>query len=231
MKRSQINAIMKDADQFIKSCGFLLPPFAYWSATDWKQKGDEVRDIANHALGWDITDFGGGEYEKRGLFLFTVRNGHPDNLKRGEGKVYAEKIMIVDVNQLTPLHFHWHKTEDIINRGGGQLLVKLYNATEDGELKDTPVTVSIDGIERTVSAGDTIALHPGESVTLVPYCYHAFWAEGERVLVGEVSTVNDDHQDNRFYENVGRFPEIEEDEPPLYLLVGDYPTYFNPNAA
>jgi D-lyxose ketol-isomerase len=27
----------------------------------------------------------------------------------------------------------------------------------------------------------------------------------------------------RFLEPTGRFPEIEEDEPPLYLLVNDYP--------
>ena len=45
---------------------------------------------------------------------------------------------------------------------------------------------------------------------------------GHPVLVGEVSMVNDDNLDNRFYEPIGRFPEIEEDEPPLYLLVGDY---------
>jgi len=42
-------------------------------------------------------------------------------------------------------------------------------------------------------------------------------------LVGEVSECNDDYTDNRFYEEVGRFPAIEEDEPPLYYLVNDYP--------
>ena len=30
--------------------------------------------------------------------------------------------------------------------------------------------------------------------------------------------VNDDTKDNRFYKPVGRFPEIEEDEPPIHLL-------------
>ena len=45
------------------------------------------------------------------------------------------------------------------------------------------------------------------------------------MLVGEVSLVNDDDKDNRFYTPLGRFPEIEEDEPPLYLLCTDYAKY------
>ncbi len=43
-----------------------------------------------------------------------------------------------------------------------------------------------------------------------------------KVLVGEVSAVNDDHTDNRFLEKLGRFPEIAEDVQPGHLLVGDY---------
>jgi len=228
MKRSEINAIIRDADAFIKQRGFYLPPFAYWTPEEWATKGEEAREIAEHKLGWDITDFGRGEYRKFGLFLFTVRNGSVENLKRGRGKLYAEKLLIVDVDQITPMHFHWLKTEDIINRGGGDLVVQLYNATEDGNLADTPVTVSMDGVRHTVQAGDTVTLKPGESITLEPYCYHKFWGAGSRVLVGEVSTVNDDDTDNRFYKPIGRFPEIEEDEPPLYLLVNDYPKYYTP---
>ena len=72
-------------------------------------------------------------------------------------------------------------------------------------------------------------LEPGESITLVPRCYHTFWGEGGRVLVGEVSLVNDDYADNRFFEPVGRFPDVEEDEPPLYLLVNDYRRYYHPS--
>ncbi len=70
-----------------------------------------------------------------------------------------------------------------------------------------------------------MVLSPGESITLPSRLYHEFWGAGSRVLVGEVSLVNDDRTDNRFYEPVGRFPEIEEDESPLHLLVGDYPRY------
>lgn len=227
MKRSEINAIIKDADEFIRSHHFYLPPFAYWSPDEWRKKGPEVKEIVDNQLGWDITDFGRGDYKNIGLALFTIRNGHPDNLKQKRGKTYAEKILIVGVHQVTPMHFHWTKAEDIINRGGGELVLQLYNSTPDEEL-DTKndVVVSIDGVRTVVKPGGIVRLKPGESITLLQGQYHKFWAEGDRALVGEVSVVNDDRTDNRFYEPIGRFPEIEEDVPPLYLLTEDYAEYY-----
>lgn len=224
MKRSEINAIMRDAGEFIRQRGFYLPPFAYWTPAEWAAR-DSVREIVENQMGWDITDFGHGDYSKAGLFLFTIRNGNPESFKTKGGKLYCEKIMIVNVDQRTPMHFHWAKVEDIINRGGGNLVIKLFNATPEDGLAGTDVTVSTDGLQRVVKAGDTVVLGPGESITLPSRLYHEFWGEGSRVLVGEVSLVNDDRTDNRFYEPVGRFPEIEEDEPPLHLLVPDYPVY------
>jgi len=226
MKRSEINAIMREADAFMKSNNFYLPPFAYWTPDEWRSKGDEVSEIVENNLGWDITDFGQGNYEKLGLFLFTIRNGGLENLRTGQGKTYAEKVLIVDVDQVTPMHFHWDKTEDIINRGGGRLAIKLYNSTEDEQLADTDITVSMDGVRRTLKAGDTVMLNVGESVTLPTGLYHEFWGVDSRVLVGEVSKVNDDANDNKFLDSVGRFPDIDEDEPPLHLLVGDYTKYY-----
>ncbi len=205
-----------------------MPPFAHWSPQDWASKANEVREIVEHRLGWDITDFGQGDFDNCGLFLFTLRNGDPSDMQRGWGKLYAEKILIVGVNQITPLHLHRVKTEDIINRGGGNLALQLYNSIEDGGISDTEVTVSTDGCIRTVNAGDTVVLTPGESICLQPGLYHKFWGEGGRVLVGEVSTVNDDETDNYFYKSVGRFPLINEDELPRYLLVNDYAKYYQP---
>jgi D-lyxose ketol-isomerase len=225
VKRSEINAIMRDADGFIRAHGFHLPPFAYWTVQDWASKGDQVGEIVENQLGWDITDFGTGKYEKYGLFLFTLRNGNPKTRETPQRKPYAEKIMVVGVDQMTPLHFHWHKMEDIINRGGGKLVIQLYNSTANEDLADSDVLVGTDGLKRVVKAGDLVVLNPGESITLLPRCYHRFWAAECRVLIGEVSTVNDDSTDNRFYEPVGRFPSIEEDEPPLHLLCCDYPRY------
>jgi D-lyxose ketol-isomerase len=226
MKRSQINAILQNADEFIRSRNFHLPPFAYWTPEEWAAKGPEAGEIVATRLGWDITDFGSGDFEHRGLFLFTLRNGRPDNWRRKAGKLYAEKIMIVGNGQVTPLHFHWNKMEDIINRGGGRLAIQLYNSTpEEGLDLSGDVQTSLDGVAGRVAAGGTLRLEPGESISLPPGCYHKFWGEG-RVLIGEVSLVNDDQKDNRFYEPVGRFPEIEEDEPPLYLLCSDYERYY-----
>lgn len=226
MKRSEINALIRDADAFCKQHQFYLPPFAYWTPADWAGKGPEVREIVDKQLGWDITDFGSGDYRKTGLFLFTIRNGSLKDLKRGAGKVYAEKLLIVDVDQITPYHFHWSKVEDIINRGGGRLVIQVYNATPDDQLADTDVTVSTDGVVRTLKAGDKVVLQPGESITLPTRLYHQFWAEGSRVLVGEVSTVNDDNNDNHFLNAPGRFPEIEEDEPALYPLCTEYRRHY-----
>lgn len=227
MKRSEINAILRSADDFIRERGFFLPPFAHWTPDDWRSKGVEAAEIVQNQLGWDITDFGSGDFETTGLFLFTIRNGNSLNLKRGSGKMYAEKLLIVNPGQVTPMHFHWNKMEDIINRGGGRLVIQLFNATPDERLDtQSDVHVSMDGVQYTVHAGDTVELKPGESITLTPRLYHKFWGEGGRTLVGEVSLVNDDHADNRFNPPAGRFPEIEEDEPPYYLLVGDYRQYY-----
>ena len=226
MKRSEINRIIREADNFIESHGFLLPPFAHWTPQQWRDRGKDALAIVQHQLGWDITDFGSGDYARVGLFLFTVRNGHPDNLKTLQGPLYAEKLLIVLEGQVTPLHFHWNKTEDIINRGGGRLVLELFNSGPNFETLETEVSVLTDGVRRTLSAGGRVTLEPGESITLPTTLYHQFWAEGGTVLVGEVSNVNDDHFDNHFLTPVGRFPQIEEDEEPFRLLYNDYPRYY-----
>lgn len=223
MKRSEINAILRAADAFIRARGFHLPPFAYWTPAEWAEKGQAAREIRECGLGWDITDFGSGDFQRVGLFLFTLRNGRPENWQTLTGKLYAEKVMIVEPGQVTPMHFHWNKMEDIINRGGGNLLIQLYNASPDESLDQAnPVALSVDGMQRSFPPGGMLRLTPGESVSLPQRCYHQFWGEGERTLVGEVSLVNDDQRDNCFLEPVGRFPAIEEDEAPLHLLVSDY---------
>ncbi|MFN2160007.1 MAG: D-lyxose/D-mannose family sugar isomerase [Anaerolineales bacterium] len=227
MKRSEINRIIESGKAFAQECRFFLPPFASWTEQEWLSRGPEAEQIVEYSLGWDVTDFGRGNFRKYGLLLFTIRNGLPGAIQEGVGKVYAEKMLIVEPDQITPFHFHWQKMEDIINRGGGILKIKLYNSTEDEKLDISgDVRVSIDSIWHTFKAGGTASLKPGESITLVPGCYHQFWAEGERVLVGEVSSVNDDQRDNRFLEPMSRFPDVDEDEPPLYLLVSDYHRYF-----
>jgi D-lyxose ketol-isomerase len=226
MKRSEINQVIQSADELFRSNHFYLPPFAYWSVSDWTSKGEEVREIVDHSLGWDITDFGSGKFSEQGLFLFTLRNGHFSNWEKMTGKLYAEKIMIAEDGQQTPMHFHWKKSEDIINRGGGDLVIELYNASLDETLDTTPVHVTRDGVRCIYDAGTRVVLQPGESITLTPYLYHTFWAEKEKVMIGEVSMVNDDRIDNRFLKPVGRFPTIIEDVEPLHLMVGDYTNYY-----
>jgi D-lyxose ketol-isomerase len=222
VKRSEINAVIRDADAFLRLSGFYLPPFASWTLEDWQSNREDTREIIDRRLGWDVTDFGQGVYHNAGLCLFTLRNGSPENLITHRGKTYAEKILIVDRDQVTPMHFHRIKMEDIINRGGGKLVIQLYNSTPEEGLDSNDVVISMDGIQRNIQAGGKVILHPGESITIPQYCYHAFWAEESRTLVGEVSLVNDDNTDNRFYEELDRFTIIEEDELTFRLLVSDY---------
>lgn len=221
MQRSEVNAILKAGDAFIRSFGHILPPFAYWSPE--KMRGQEAADIRARGLGWDITDYGQGKFDDLGLFLFTTRNGTAADLKNGRGMLYAEKLMITRDHQLSPMHRHNIKAEDIINRGGGDLVIELFAPDPAGGIdRDADVRVPCDGVLRRFKAGALLRLKPGESVTLMPGIWHAFWAERGDCLVGEVSTVNDDLTDNVFEKPIGRFSKVAEDEAPLHLLVSDY---------
>ena len=222
MKRSEINAQIREALALTDALGFRLPPFARWTPEDWARKGPECDEIRHRMLGWDVTDYGQGDYDRLGLLLFTLRNGDKAD---PAGKTYCEKILISKEGQDSPDHFHWEKTEDIIVRGGGDLRIRLYNADENGGHADTDVVVSTDGTKRVLKAGAVLCLHPGESITLTPGLYHEFWAEPGHgaVLLGEVSKVNDDRGDNRFYAPIGRFPAVEEDVPAEHLLCFEYP--------
>jgi len=225
MKRSEINQLILEAAAFFASLNFKLPPFAYWTPEQWLDAGSEADEIRQNELGWDVTDYGLGTFFEVGLLLFTIRNG---NHARRDiyPKGYAEKIMMVRAQQITPFHYHWHKREDIINRGGGNLVIELYRADDRNAFSDETFSVSIDGVRRSVSAGDTLVLTPGESICLEPYVYHTFYGEkgAGSVMVGEVSDVNDDRKDNCFYEKLGRFPDIVEDEKPRYHLCSEYPS-------
>jgi len=226
MKRSTVNEIMAEADAYIRSFGFILPPFAYWSPDEMVARRAEIDGIVSAGLGWDITDYGMGKFDELGLFLFTVRNGSQEDLKQGGGMCYAEKIMISRKDQISPMHRHIVKAEDIINRGGATLALELFNSDDEGNIDtSSDVTVACDGVLRTQPAGAVLELAPGESVTLLPGNWHAFWGKGGDVLIGEVSTVNDDNTDNVFRDPIGRFSEIEEDVAPRHLLVPDYATW------
>ncbi len=210
------------AAEIFDSHNFKLPLWAKFSPGQWEEaiSSGDYNEIVEHGLGWDITDFGKQDFLNEGLSAFTIRNG---SLKNGScAKTYCEKIMLAYVGQVTPTHFHWNKMEDIINRAGGVLAIQLWKADKDENRTDEPFTVQVDGVTHHLAAGDIVRLENGQSITLEPYIYHRFWAEGEPCMIGEVSKVNDDSNDNRFYEALGRYPEIIEDEPSDYVLCNEY---------
>lgn len=226
MKRSEINQALKELEAMCKKYHCFLPEFCSFTPEEWETKGHDYDEIRDCMLGWDITDYGLGDFNKVGFSLITIRNGnqlHPEQYP----KSYAEKLLYLRENQYSPMHFHWNKMEDIINRGGGNVLIKVYHSLSDEEIDyERDVTVHMDGHAITVPAGAQVKLCPGDSITITPYLYHDFTVEpgGGAVLLGEVSQCNDDDTDNRFNPPVGRFPAIEEDEAPYRLLCNEYPS-------
>lgn len=226
MKRSEINRALKEMEEKCAEHSLYLPPFCNFTPTQWQTLGHEYDEVRECMLGWDITDYGMGDFDKFGFSLITIRNG----CRRMPGKypkVYAEKLLYLKDGQYAPNHFHWYKTEDIINRGGGNVLIRVYNSLPDEQIDyASDVAVHTDGRTYTVPAGTQIRLAPGESIYIPQGLYHDFSVESGSgfVLLGEVSQCNDDSSDNRFNPPVGRFPEIEEDESPYRLLCTEYPS-------
>ena len=225
MKRSDVNNAIIFAKKILNQHKFLLPSFADYTPDDWlRLPAESTSEIVSAGLGWDVTDFGFGDFKQLGLTLFTIRNHSAAN-----NKPYAEKIMVCQAGQVTPMHYHWNKMEDIINRGGGNLVIELYQRDKETDLLDktSPVTVEIDGIAHTYAAGEVVVLKPGQSICLTPYLYHSFYPEdgADYVLAGEVSMANDDVGDNRFLTTSDRYSAIEENEQPMHLLCSDYSTH------
>jgi hypothetical protein len=181
MKRSEINAAVRQAARAFARHGWALPPRPRW----------------------DVTDFGLGDFERFGLVLVNLAE---------EGE-YCEKIMYARRGQVTPEHHHRSKKEDIICRWG-RLAVHIHG--------DSPAQLKVNGEPREVPPGDTLVLDAGARVTLTRNVAHSFWPESDYALIGEVSTANDDLHDNFFADpEVGRFSDIDEDEPPEVTLVSD----------
>lgn len=222
MQRSRIDAAVDGARSLAADAGIALPGFASWSRADWltgaSAEAAAVRPAMERGLGWDVTDFGRGDFDRVGLVLCTLRNGTLAERDSGAGQTYAEKFLVAQDGQETPMHLHRRKTEDIINRGGAALVVEL--RPEQGDL-DTVVTL-VDGLERAVRAGVPVRLEPGQSIQVPAGAFHRFWADGGTVLAGEVSSVNDDVDDNLFLDPFPRYAAVDGDVPARYLLVSEY---------
>lgn len=219
MRRSQINAYIEKAIKFFAENKFPLPEYAYWSPSDWQGKGPEFDEIRDLGLGWDVTDFGCGDFVNAGRIIFTLRNGSTTDQRYP--KPYAHKAMCLLEGQKSPVHYHKSKMEDIINHNGGNILVTLWKCGTDNSLSDEPLEISVSGKRTKIKAGEQIRLKPGESLNMPPHTYHQFWAEvgSGKVLSTEVSTICDDYTDNFFLNTKGmhRFPGTNEDEPIRYV--------------
>lgn len=234
LKRSTINREIKTARKVAEHYGVALPPWALWEAAQWEDVTEDAAydEIRNCMLGWDVTDFGSGDFENIGRVLLTLRNGRHND--EGYPKPYAEKLLIDPENQRAPAHYHQSKREDLIAMAGGNILVQLEKADADGKRSGEAMVVSVDGVAQEVAPGGIVRLKPGMSLSIPPRTIHQFWGEegtgwecgGKRwSLSREVSSVCDDKADNFFIDVAGvRFPEIEEDEARLTYLCHEYPS-------
>ena len=225
MKRSEINAAIKWAESLCREHHITLPFFANLPADKAEFRRPERINLFKTMLGWDVSDFSSGDFEKCGAVLFTVRNGSV--LEPGVGTPYAEKYIFLKdgQEQEIPLHYHNNKTEDIINRAGGVFCCQLAACGANGKPDFTkPVRCLRDGEYYTAAPGEIIEISTGNSITLEPGVFHRFFAKtgcGD-LLIGEVSKINDDNTDNVFAVTRERFCGIDEDEPPYRLLVNEY---------
>ena len=219
MKRSEINAAIHEASAFFKSKGFPLPAYAYWSPADWlsNQNPNEMAEVFDLGLGWDVTDFGSNNLSRIGRTLFTLRNG------RGTPeypKTYAQKVMHMPEGQKSIVHHHRSKMEDLFNQGGGNILIAFWLVAGDGSPSSGRLELSVSGCKSQVTVGTPVRLTPGNWVCIPPNTYHQFWAEeGHGPVLGmEISSTCYDYSDNFFWPEGVRFPPIEEDTPAQYIL-------------
>jgi D-lyxose ketol-isomerase len=229
MKRSQINRIIEESRQHFADFKCALPKWAFWSPQEW-QDAEGIGEISKHGLGWIVTDFGTGEFEKFGLVLFVARNGCLHEGAPITSKTYAEKFMLVKSGQTTPYHFHWKKTEDLLNRSGGRLNVQLaWAAPDEKSMTEDTVNVQLDGVTRALKAKEILSLEPGQSIELTPRMCHQFSGHpGDKVvLAGEISSLNDDAVDNCFLGRNVQGPPTEEDEPRKFLLSNEIKEWCN----
>lgn len=219
MKRSEVNRVITDTQAAFTARQIHLPPFASWRPSDWDRDHRIALELMRAGLGWDVVEWRPARFSEHGLVLFTLRNVL-QVAEQGQESGYAEKVLLVRVNQRTPFHAHHRKMEDIINRGGGNLIIDL-RAEPPGQHGSHVLVNSL--CKPIVRDVETVVLSPGESITLLPGVIHAFYASGDDVIAGEVSTHNDDASDNIFLEPAERFPRFDEDVTAERLVVADYP--------
>ena len=130
MKRSEINKALKELEAMCEKYCRKQPPFCHFTPEQWQEIGHEYDEVRDCMLGWDITDYGMGDFDKVGFSLITLRNGN-QKMRDKYPKVYAEKLLYLKEGQYSPNHFHWYKTEYIINVGTGNVLLAEVSQCND----------------------------------------------------------------------------------------------------
>ncbi len=206
--------MIKDAELLFELNGFRLPPFAYLMPSEWLTKSASYSELRHNGLGWMCTDFGA---DHGAVIRFILRRGDPEAEKYR--KPYSEEIFMCRKGTSVPPHCHLSRMQDIVNRGGGVLTVRILGTRKGME----NVTLRKDGFTFTVHQYGLVKLCEGESLTIPAGCIHEICADGDDVAVSEISTFMCITSDDYFtVRKPARSLKLEEDEPPYRLLISDY---------
>ena len=100
MKRSEVNKALRELEAMCQKYRCYLPPFCHFTPEEWETKGHEYDEVRDCCLGWDITDYGQGNFDKIGFSLITIRNGS-QTMREKYPKVYAEKLLFLKEGHYT----------------------------------------------------------------------------------------------------------------------------------
>ena len=149
MKRSRINAALREMERMAGACRFALPPFCGYTPEQWQTLGHEYDEIRDCMLGWDITDYGLDDFDRIGFSLVTIRNGNrktPDapvdflifhNYDEGEIGIWISALYDEDADQF--------------NKSAFDVSAEFTLWDEEGELnvitpKTKPISLKNDGM-------------------------------------------------------------------------------------
>lgn len=232
MKRSEINAAIARAINSARSSKVSLPLWADWTHDRFGENADGIR---RQKLGWKVIDFGKGDFANCGLVLLVVSSPIVDNageplrqsLQDGN-RIYpvpgfSRKFLFVQRGQVEPNHYHVAKARKDVTVLAGTVRFQLFWANESHEMTAQEVSVQVDGLWQQVEAGGQVVLQPGQTITLPSYLSHVIDASTSEidVILLEVSTANNDNNDNYFPDFTPTASAIEEDEAAVFYLLDE----------
>ena len=156
MKRSEINQLITEGVVLFRKMGISLPPQAHWNLETWYEHRNLAEEMRKRSIGWDLTDFGSGDFSKIGMFNYTVSNGFIDlTTSKPADQPYSNKVKIVKEGQAYPTYYAGFPT-DLRNK-----LTSLTNQARNNGLGMWQVDINANSVRiRNESDLEQLAMWP-----------------------------------------------------------------------